>query len=127
MWRSLPGILSRHNCESPRASTNVFLELAIGDAPAGRLTFRLFADRTPLAAENFRALCTGEKGRSLTFLNSCFHRIVPNFVRRPPPSALVGPRARGARRLRAAGARAQRKRPHRSHERAMDCAAKERR
>merc|ERR1711968_102793 len=40
----------------------VFFDMEIGGAPAGRIEFELFADVTPKCAENFRALCTGEKG-----------------------------------------------------------------
>ena len=52
--------------------------------PIGRLTFELFKDQAPETCENFRALCTGEKGRSeksdtaLYYKNSIIHRIVPN-------------------------------------------------
>ena len=53
--------------------------------PMGRLEFELFADKCPKTAENFRALCTGEKGtgkkgKPLHYLNCLFHRIIPDFM-----------------------------------------------
>ena len=45
------------------------------------VVFELFADEVPKAAENFRALCTGEKGlggktgKPLHYKGSVFHRL----------------------------------------------------
>jgi peptidylprolyl isomerase len=63
----------------------VFFDMTVGGKPAGRVVFELFADTVPRTAENFRALCTGEKGvgksgKPLYFKGSTFHRVIPNFM-----------------------------------------------
>lgn len=39
-----------------------FFEVSVGGLSIGRITFELFSDIVPKTCENFRALCTGEKG-----------------------------------------------------------------
>jgi peptidylprolyl isomerase len=65
--------------------TKVYFDIAIDSEPARRIVMELFDDVTPTTAENFRALCTGEKGvgkagKPLHFKGSLFHRIIPNFM-----------------------------------------------
>lgn len=67
------------------ANPRVFFDITIGDRKAGRLVFELFADVVPKTAENFRALCTGEKGmgqsgKPLHYKGSRFHRIIQQFM-----------------------------------------------
>jgi len=62
-----------------------FFDITIGGRPAGRVIFELFADSVPKTAENFRALCTGEKGvgksgKPLHYKGSKFHRIIQQFM-----------------------------------------------
>ncbi|KAJ0392397.1 hypothetical protein P43SY_004332 [Pythium insidiosum] len=67
------------------ANPRVFFDMTLGGKPTGRIIFELFADKVPKTAENFRALCTGEKGvgrsgKPLHFKGSTFHRVIPNFM-----------------------------------------------
>merc|ERR1711934_991480 len=75
-------LCDRTNMPNPK----VFFEVDIGgQGPKRRIEFELFADVVPRTAENFRCLCTGEKGRGasgkqLTYRGSVFHRVIPQFM-----------------------------------------------
>lgn len=63
----------------------VFFDVVGGGKPLGRIVMELYSDVVPKTAENFRALCTGEKGvgrlgKALHYEGSPFHRIIPQFM-----------------------------------------------
>ncbi|OAY61617.1 peptidyl-prolyl cis-trans isomerase CYP63 isoform X1 [Manihot esculenta] len=64
----------------------VFFDVSIDGDPVERIAIELFADVVPKTADNFRALCTGEKGNGKTtgkplhYKGSFFHRIIRGFM-----------------------------------------------
>lgn len=69
----------------PTALYSVFMDISVNGNYEGRLTFELFDD-TPVTSENFKCLCTGEKGTSsisglpLHYKGSKIHKVYPNYI-----------------------------------------------
>ncbi|XP_011691531.1 PREDICTED: peptidyl-prolyl cis-trans isomerase E isoform X1 [Wasmannia auropunctata] len=61
-----------------KQNPQVYFDISIGKQEVGRVIMMLRADIVPKTAENFRALCTHEKGYG--YQGSTLHRIIPDFM-----------------------------------------------
>jgi len=64
---------------------HVFFSIKHGEKDLGKIVMQLYKDITPKTAENFRSLCTGEKGlgnlnKALHYKGCSFHRIIKDFM-----------------------------------------------
>ena len=86
---SADDVVEQHQQSTSVACNNpvVFFDITIGGSPKGRIEMELYASVVPKTVENFRCLCTGEKGlgrgsssKILHYKNSSFHRVIPGFM-----------------------------------------------
>ncbi|KAF7998023.1 hypothetical protein HCN44_009421 [Aphidius gifuensis] len=61
-----------------KSNPQVYFDISVGKQELGRIIMMLRSDIVPKTAENFRCLCTHEKGYG--YQGSIFHRIIPDFM-----------------------------------------------
>lgn len=73
------------DADSKPTRPRVFFDISLAGKSAGRIVMELYSDLVPKTVENFRCLCTGEKGigktgKPLHYKGSMFHRVIKQFM-----------------------------------------------